>query len=68
MDDVLIMGDERWIKEAFLPKVEKAFRLGSTVAGRVHGGAFKILKRKHVVEAGYASVAVSRSETCLSDV
>jgi len=58
VDDVLFMGDEKWVRTSFLPELEKEFRLSSTVVARDHGGGFEFLKCCHVVDAGYTCVTV----------
>ena len=58
VDDVLFMGDEKWIRSTFLPELEKEFKVSSTVVSRETGGSFEFLKRCHVVDVGYNQLTV----------
>ena len=58
VDDILFLGEQKWICETFLPKLEKEFRLTSTVVDRQQGGSFEFLKRLHVVNPGYDGLTV----------
>ena len=58
VDDVLFMGDEKWIRATFLPQLEKEFKVSSTVVSRETGGSFEFLKRCHVVDVGYNQLTV----------
>ena len=58
VDDILFLGEQGWIGDAFLPGLDREFRLTSTVVDRQKGGSFEFLKRLHVVEPECAGMTV----------
>ena len=62
VDDVLFLGDEKWIEETFLPELRKDFKVSSTVVNFEKGGSVEFLKRYHVVEPFYSEITVHPEE------
>ena len=62
VDDVLFLGDEKWIEETFLPELRKDFKVSSTVVNFEKGGSFEFLKRYHVIEPFYSEITVHPEE------
>ena len=58
VDDVLFMGDESWLRNVFLPELEKQFKVSSTSVSREQGGSFEFLKRCHVIDPHYSQITV----------
>ena len=58
VDDVLFMGDESWLRNVFLPELEKQFKVSSTIVSREQGGSFEFLKRCHVIDPHYSQITV----------
>ena len=59
VDDVLTCGDEQWISDELIPKLETEFKLTYTVVKRQEGGCLDFLKRVHIVEPNYESITIS---------
>ena len=47
VDDVLFMGDEKWLRDTLIPKLESEFKMTYTIISRETGGGFEFLKRYH---------------------
>ena len=59
VDDVLILGDEDWIQNVLLEKLQREFRLTYTLVKRREGGELEeFLKRLHIIEPNYESITV----------
>ena len=58
VDDVLICGDEQWISDELIPKLETEFKLTYTVVRRQEGGCLDFLKRVHIVEPNFESITI----------
>ena len=60
VDDLLICGNEDWISQSLIPKLEGEFKLTYTMVKRQDGGSLECLKQMHVVvEPNYASITIS---------
>ena len=58
VDDVLICGDEQWISDELIPKLETESKLTYTVVKRQEGGCLDFLKRVHIIEPNYESITI----------
>ena len=58
VDDVLFMGDETWLRDTLIPKLESEFKMTYTIISRQSGGGFEFLKRYHEISPGYTSLTV----------
>ena len=58
VDNVIFMGDETWLRDTLIPKLESEFKMTYTIISRQIGGGFEFLKRYHEISPEYTSLTV----------